>query len=200
MPYLIENTNTGQIEARDFESLAAAVLSAARYDGWGAEFARDSQGRIGLRSSKSHIGNNPWLATGEEPPAYGHTSDLEDDEEAMEEVAKAINGSTWGGNMGGLAVVDHAEYLRQMLQQALDEYEGDTGPGQWLTVEAMPDKGVALLAYQWPEGLSEGDPHWGDADAPWKLWGGEALVAAVGGVIQNGYGIDGIDHAEVSLA
>lgn len=155
---------------------------------------------MGLRCSKARIGNNPWIATGEEPPAYGHTSDLEDDVEAIEAVAKAINGSTWGGNMRGLAVVDHAEYLRQKLQQALDEYEGDTGPGQWLPVRAIPDNGVAVLAYKWPEGLSEGDPHWGDADGPWKLWGGEALVASIGGKIQNGCAVDGIDHAEVYLA
>ena len=199
MPYVIYNAGSGLVEARDIAELSAAVLQSARYDGWGAEYLRDGDGRMALRCSRGHIGNNPWLATGEEPPAYGHTSDLEDDDEAIAAVARAIAGSAWGGNMKGLEVRDEADFIRERLQLALDEYEGDTGPGEWMPVEALPDKGRALMAYKWPDGMTEEHPDWGDADAPWKRWGGEAIIDLVGGSIADGYGIDGVDHAEVVL-
>lgn len=41
---------------------------------------------------------------------------------------------------------------------------------------------------------------WGDCDAPWKKWGGEAIAKMAGVKIIDGYMIDGIDHAVVVLA
>lgn len=201
MPYVIENIAAGGFIARDIPEMADAVLQAARYDGWGAEYFRNSAGEMGLRCSSRHIGNNPWMASGEEPPAYGHTSQLEDDDAAIEEVATRIASEKWGGNMRNLLVRDQADFIRERLQVILDDYEGDTGPGTWLLdEEGLKEKGRALLCYQWPDGMTEDDPHWGDCDAPWKKWGGEAMVQLIGGRIANGYGIDGIDHAEIELA
>lgn len=114
--FVIENTTTGRIEARNITTLAAAVLEAARYDGWGAEYARDAEGRMALRCSTRHIGNNIFLASGEEKPAYGITSDTEDDDDAIAEVAERIAATAWGGNMKCLRVLRQAELLRERLK------------------------------------------------------------------------------------
>jgi len=202
--YIVDNTTTGNIQARGIATLALAVLEAARYDGWGAEYARDAEGRMGLRCSTRHIGNNPFSVSGEEKPAYGITSTSEDDDDAIAEVAEGIAACEWGANMKNLRILRTAELLRERLQLALDEFDGETGPGEWMTVEAIDDgrehDDCALLCYKWPDGMTEDDPHWGDCHAPWKKWGGDAMIEAAGGVIRNGYGMDGIDHAVVALA
>lgn len=199
--YVIDNIHAGHIEARDIPTLSAAVLAAAQYDGWGAEYARDAEGCMALRCSRQHIGNNPFIASGEEKPAYGITSAAEDDDDAIAEVAVRISATEWGGNMKGLRVLRQAAMLRERLQLALDEFDGDTGPGEWMPVEAIDDgrehDDCALLCYKWPE---VDDPTVWDGDEPWKMWGGDAIIAAAGGRVRNGYGLDGIDHAVVELA
>ena len=113
--YVIDNIHAGRIEACNIPTLAAAVIEAAQYDGWGAEYARDIDGRMGLRCSRQHIGNNPFVATGEEKPAYGITSVAEDDGDAIAEVAARIAATEWGGNMKGLRVLREEDLLRERI-------------------------------------------------------------------------------------
>ena len=200
--YVIDNPVSGFIEARNIETLAEAVIRAARYDGWGAEFVRGDDGRMGLRTSNRHIGNNQWAASGQETAAYGCTSDLDDDDMAIEAVSKAIVNCRFGGNMESLELRDQADFVKGRLQFALDEFEGDKGPGNWLLAEAILDgkhEGCALLSYKWPDGMTGSHPQWGDSDAPWKKWGGDGIVAAAQCKIRDGFSIDGIDHAVVEL-
>ena len=202
MAYLVANDADNTVESSNLETLPQAILAAARYDGRGAEFARDAEGLMALRTSSRHIGNNPWSATGEERASYGVTSSNEDDEAAIEEVAAAINATEWGGNMKRLRLLQETDYMVEALTVALEAYEDDqdnpTGPGQWLKPEA--GKGdTALLCYQWPADMTEANPDWGNCDGPWKQWGGEAIAKMAGLKIINGYSIDGIDHAVIIL-
>ena len=56
--YLVRNENGRTVEKSD--SLVEAVLEGARYDGYGAEFKRGSDGYMYLYTSGKHIGNNPF--------------------------------------------------------------------------------------------------------------------------------------------
>lgn len=67
-----------------------AVLFCARWDGWGAEFARDYWDRMGLRRSPRHIGNNSWHASSDDKPLFGVTSSLLSDAAAISEVSERL--------------------------------------------------------------------------------------------------------------
>lgn len=199
MGYTITNYASGDTIATSIATVADAVLTAARYDGWGAEYKRGADGRMALRTSKRHTGNNPWSATGEERPAYGVTSTQEDDEAAIEEVAEGIMGAEFGGNMKRLEIKPTSEHICDLLRVALEVYEGEAGPGFWHQPSAGQKEDTALLCYEWPE-IAEDHPDWGNCDAPWKKWGGDEICKVAGVKIIDGYMIDGIDHVVVVLA
>jgi len=199
MSYTITNYASGDTIATGIATVADAVLTAARYDGWGAEFARDAEGRMALRTSSRHIGNNTWSATGEERPAYGVTSTKEDNEAAIEEVAEGVMAGEFGGNMKRLEIKTTSAHVCDLLRVALEIYEGETGPGLWRQPSEGQKEDSALLCYEWPE-MAEDHPDWGNCDGPWKQWGGEAIAKMAGLKIIDGYSIDGIDHAVVVLA
>lgn len=113
MKYFLIRDDDDDIES-EHESLLDAVLAAARYDGWGASFERDVDGRMGLRCSDRHIGNNPWIPSGYEKPAYGYSSDQEDDQKAIEEIASQIYADqNWGQNMKGLKIKTAKELVSE---------------------------------------------------------------------------------------
>lgn len=85
--YFVED-QSGEIVGGPYSELAAAVLAAATYDGWGGRFQRDETGDMRLYSSKGHIGNNTYFpAEGEE---FFPASSKADDSEAIAEVALEV--------------------------------------------------------------------------------------------------------------
>jgi hypothetical protein len=193
-------THDGDILAKDLDA-KTAVLFAAQYDGWGAEFARDDQGRMALRQSRRHIGNNPWSASGAEPALFGESSSNEDDDDAIDQVVEVLIMKI-DQRHKMMAVEPSMDYIKGRLQLALDVFDGDTGPGEWVVGEAS-GKGSSprrpALCYKWPGDLDENHPNWGDADAPWKKWGGEAMIDLAGCEILDGTADDGFDCAMVGL-
>lgn len=69
-------------------NLSDAVLAAAGYDGWGALYRRDDDGRMRLYSSRFHIGNNIYIPR--DSDAFFDVSGLLDDDDAMLDVATQI--------------------------------------------------------------------------------------------------------------
>lgn len=193
-------THDGDILAKDLDA-RTAVLFAAQYDGWGAEFARDDEGRMALRQSNRHIGNNDWFAKGTEPALFGEFSSDEDDEDAIEQVVELLIMKI--DQLHKLMAVETLmDYIKGRLQLAVDEFDGDTGPGEWKVDEARTkchgDSSPALC-YKWPDDMSEDHPNFGDSDAPWKKWGGESIIEAAGCFIVDGIAMDEYDCALVEL-
>ena len=69
------------------------------------------------------------------------------------------------------------------LNTALAAYAGDTGPGYWTVSTATAKGGVTgpCLTY-----VADQDCDVTDPDQPWKVWGGEAIIASAGLVIADG--------------
>lgn len=85
--YQVLNENGGTICGQD-NTLRDAVLSAAGHDGWGAEYARDSEGAMRLFSSHDYIGNNTYNRQADD--AFAPSSDLADDGAAEDDVAAQV--------------------------------------------------------------------------------------------------------------
>jgi hypothetical protein len=149
-----------------------AILMIARYDGWGAEFARDDEGLMALRRSDKHIGNNPWHARGNEKPLFGYRSSLENDEAAIEELETGLI-SIIHCLHRLVDVETHAKHIEEMLTAELEAYEGDTGPGRWAVISKISTDGLQGLTYEWPTDASS-KPFTGDE--PWTQWGGNTII------------------------
>ena len=85
--YIVRD-NLGTIIDAD-ENIANAVLSAATHDGYGAEYARNSDGQMVLYRGNRHIGNNTYLRSDADEITMPY-SDLPDDDAAEVELAKAL--------------------------------------------------------------------------------------------------------------
>lgn len=167
-----------------------AILCAATYDGWGAEFARDDDGVMGLRRSEKHIGNNPWLARGSEAPLFGITSILQSDEEAICDVVERLYPIV--RQLHNLMEVQtHSQHAIDTLKCAIDSYEGETGPGYWgvkektIMADSFGQSRVVEvgLVYEWP---SQGRGECA-GDEPWTQWGGGTIIHRAGCVPISGY-------------
>lgn len=182
-----------------------AILLTARYDGWGAEFARDDDGVMALRTSGKHIGYNPWHARGTEKPLFGFTSSLEDDEAAITELeGQLINVIDQRGGARSLYdVYTHDEYARMRLKVTVDSYEGDTGPGRWLVQERIttteqPSGFKTGLAYEWPEDPAKQPGRGGfTGDEPWTQWGGNTIIQSAGCAANLGFSQENVDTCVV---
>lgn len=86
--YYIVRDNLGTIIDGD-ENIARAVLSAAKHDGYGAEFARNSLGHKVIYRSNRHIGNNTYHRNDSDECIMPYSS-LPDDDAAEAELAKAL--------------------------------------------------------------------------------------------------------------
>lgn len=75
-----------------------------------------------------------------------------------------------------------------MLNVAIKACVGRTGPGAWLVrddypwLEAPPRP--VVLEYCWPSARLPQDQQ---SDAPWNLWGGERIIAAIGARCRENY-------------
>jgi hypothetical protein len=85
--YIVRD-NLGTIIDAD-ESIARAVLSAAKHDGYGAEFARNSEGDMVIYRGNRHIGNNTYHRNDSDGLIFPYSA-LEDDDAAEIELAKAL--------------------------------------------------------------------------------------------------------------
>lgn len=195
--YVVEHD--GDILAKDLDA-EEAVLFAAQYDGWGAEFFRDENGGMGLCRSTRHVGNNAWSAGEEDPFLFGENSALVDDQEAINEVsANLVDRIHLLHKM--LDVRDQQDFMTRRLNAVIDGYEGETGPGEWSVSTASMGDGEgprASLCYKWPD-LQPDHPDFGNADGPWTEWGGSAMIERAGCVLINGLSDDGWDYAIVEL-
>lgn len=184
-----------------------AILQAATYDGWGAEFARDDEGVMALRRSDKHIGNNPWQAHGTEKPLFGFTSSVEDDEAAITELEKKLLPCLHQLHPL-LEVQTHEEYTGMWLKLAVDSFGGVTGPGRWVVQERITTDDTAEqftgfktgLAYEWPEDPAK-QPGNGQltGDEPWTQWGGNTILQIAGCVANLGFSHDNVDTCVVDL-
>ena len=192
MPYLIESTHTRTIYKSGL-TLPEAVLEAARFDGWGAGFCRDSDGVMALRLSTAPTDN--FAPTGDEYPAFAEISSNPDDEEAILEVCTEIEKSRWGGHMQHLRIWEHALWCEHVMLQEFEHFFGDrdTGPGTWIVDRRG---GEAMLVYRWPDDY-DFEPVSGDE--PWKDWGGLDFLGACGLKVVEGFMQDGYDHAIVDV-
>ncbi len=75
-------------------------------------------------------------------------------------------------------LLKRSEAIR-MLNVAIKAYGGDTGPGSWTIDENYPSIEIRTIAldYIWPSADLPKDQA---SDAPWKLWGGDRILAAAG--------------------
>lgn len=112
--YVLLNQH-GELVDEGFTSLASAVLAAAQYDGYGAEFARDAEGSMRLYRSQRHIGNNPYRRQERDVFIDGE-SDLADDGEAIAAVAAEIHKKHYNVN-----VLTTAEYSASLADEWADE-------------------------------------------------------------------------------
>ena len=174
-------THGGDILATGL-SATAAVLYAARYDGWGAEFLRDENGKMALRQSPRHIGNNDWLARGDEPALFGVRSDLDDDDQAIEAVVEKLIGEVEKLHKL-MDISDTKNFLKYRLKMAienLDEY----GPGKW-SIADYDDCVQLYYTLDVVETETEGEPAaphpelYKDSGAVWSKWGGDEILSAV---------------------
>jgi hypothetical protein len=86
--YFVLDAN-GEIVYGPEPVLSVAVEAAARYDGFGACYQRDKEGRMRLYSSARHIGNNPYTPA-EADVFIMSASYRKDDAAAIEGVAAQI--------------------------------------------------------------------------------------------------------------
>ena len=86
--YYIVRDKNGTIIDGD-ENIARAVLSAAQHDGYGAEFARNSDGQMVIYRGNRHIGNNTYRRNDSDEVIMPYSS-LTDDDAAEDELAKAL--------------------------------------------------------------------------------------------------------------
>jgi len=180
-------THDGDVLAKGLTAVAA-VLFCARYDGWGADFARSADGVMALRQSSGHIGNNDWIATGEEPALFSVVSIEADDEEAIEECADRLVLKI--DQLHSLMACENMfSYIKHKVQAAIDEYEGDTGPGMWSVQDGESSEDHIMISYTLDVVESENPaPHpelYKDSSAILTKWGGNAIVEAAGVVIYS---------------
>ena len=87
--YLVRTEDGRTVEKAD--NIVEAVLDGARYDGYGAEFKRGSDGYMYLYTSWKHIGNNRF--TSDDDSLALAWSVEKDDETAMLEIAYKLKNS-----------------------------------------------------------------------------------------------------------
>lgn len=78
------------------------------------------------------------------------------------------------------------------LEAAIAAYEGDTGPGCWQVERDFDRVGQARIGLTYLLGISD-QPEDMAGDEPWKIWGGNAILAQAGLESQDGHADSWVD-------
>ena len=76
------------------------------------------------------------------------------------------------------------EEAKQALNDAISLYAGDIGPGRWVVPNLVGSGGRRCIGLTYIVEIAgdgpEPHPEFTQDDAPWKLWGGDAILSTAG--------------------